>query len=236
MAQDDLNTGRQKSSEVFLSDSQRRRIQTRHKHSIEYFGYQPQALFWSSREIQQIRFQKLAEILPATHAPGPLALLDVGCGFGDLKVYLQKQGFDIDYRGIDLSEDMVYSARCQQPGIRVESGDLFDLNPDENAFDYLFLSGALNEVVESEEQRKGAYARAVIQRMYQTARRGVAFNLLDARNAWVRSRPDLQSFYPHEVVEFCQIFADRVSWQDGYVDNDFSVFLYKSATDAETKP
>lgn len=217
--------------EPLLTAKQRLRIQTRHKASIEQYGYQAQALFWSSREIQQIRFHKLCEILPSEQNQQAWSVLDVGCGFGDLNTYLQQQGFEVEYQGIDLSEDMVLSAGFQHPGIQVQVGDLFDLNPAAESYDYVFLSGALNEVVETEiegtAEHKGRYAKAVIARMYQTCRQGVAFNLLDARHPWVQSRSDLQSFLPDEMVAYCESFARRVSWVDGYLDNDFTVYLYK---------
>ena len=211
-----------------LSEKQRLRIQTRHKVSIEHYGYQPQALYWSSQQIQFIRFQKLSEILPRNQA---CSLLDVGCGFGDLKVYLEEQGFNIDYTGIDLSEDMVRGAVFQYPGITVFQGDLFDFNPSAKQFDFVLLSGALNEVVETELEgtanQQGQYAKAVIRKMFDSCMQGVAFNLLDKRNAWVASRPDLQSFQPEEMADYCKTFAANVSWQDGYVDNDFTLFLYR---------
>lgn len=219
-----------------LSDKQRLRIQTRHKDSVEKFGYQPQALYWSNREIQQIRFRKLSEILPLNHKleGGNIAawsVLDVGCGFGDLKGFLQEQGFIIDYHGIDLSETIIESAQFQRPDIQVSLGDLFDFDPADNAYDYVFLSGALNEVVETEiegtAQYRGRYAKAVIRKMYDTCRRGVAFNLLDARHPWIQSRPDLQSFMPEEIVEYCETFAVKVRWADDYLENDFTVYLEK---------
>ena len=211
-----------------LSAKQRLRIQTRHKVSIEAHGYQPQALYWSSQEIQLIRFKKLSEILPRNQA---CSLLDVGCGFADLSAYLKQQGFQVDYTGIDLSEDMIRSAGFQHPGVQVQQGDVFDFNPESQQFDFVLLSGALNEVVETElegtEQFQGRYAKAVIRKLYDSCKYGVAFNLLDARNAWVASRPDLQSFQPEDIAGYCKTFAHNVSWQDGYVDNDFTVFLYR---------
>lgn len=219
-----------------LSEKQRLRIQTRHKKSIEQFGYQPQALFWSDREIQQIRFEKLVEILPAPFCEErgvqrPWKILDVGCGFSDMRTFLHERGIAVEYCGLDLSEDMVQSARFQHPNIEVHQGDLFDFNPGDASFDVVFLSGALNEVVETEieqtAQFRGRYAKAVIQRMYQACRFGVAFNLLDARHPWVKSRDDLQSFLPEEMVAYCQSFANKVSLQEGYLENDFTVYLHK---------
>ena len=218
-----------------LSEKQRLRIQTRHKTSIECFGYKPQALYWSSQDIQLIRFKKLSEILPRDHTQemdmSACSILDVGCGFGDLKAYLLQQGFVVDYTGLDLSADMVRSAGFKYPGIQVQQGDLFDLDPQSQQFDFVLLSGSLNEVVETElegtAQFKGDYAKAVIRKMYDSCKEGVAFNLLDARNAWIASCYDLQSFQPEEIEAYCKTFATHVSWQDDYLDNDFTVFLYR---------
>ncbi|QCU89979.1 class I SAM-dependent methyltransferase [Thiomicrorhabdus sediminis] len=220
---------RESQSSTLLSDKQRQRIQLRHKHSIERFGYSAQALLWSSKEVQFKRFEVLSQVL--AEGGDTVSVLDVGCGFADLYDYLLAQGFAIDYQGIDLSADMVQSAKFQHKTIKVEQGDLFDFNPAEQSYDYILLSGALNEVVEStteqETESSGEYAKAVIKRMYQSCRKAVAFNLLDARHEWIRSRVDLQSFKPEEIVEYCRIFADKVTWQDDYLDNDFTVFLYK---------
>lgn len=122
---------------------------------------------------------------------------------------------------------MIQSARFQYPGIQVEQGELFDLDPPAESFDYVLLSGALNEVVERDATERGHYARAVIRKMYQTCRVAVAFNLLDARNHAVKVRPDLQSFEPQEMIDYCRTFASTVAWRDDYLDNDFTVFLYK---------
>lgn len=212
-----------------LCGKQRQRIQLRHKHSIERFGYSAQALLWSSKEVQFKRFEVLSQVFVS--AADKVSVLDVGCGFADLHDYLLAQGVVIDYQGIDLSADMVQSAQFLHKGIKVVQGDLFDFNPAEQSYDYVLLSGALNEVVEATIERdaksSGEYAKAVIKRMYQSCRKAVAFNLLDARHEWIKSRVDLQSFIPEDIVEYCQSFADKVTWQDDYLDNDFTVFLYK---------
>ncbi|BCN93129.1 SAM-dependent methyltransferase [Thiomicrorhabdus immobilis] len=216
-----------------LSDKQRLRIQTRHKVSVERYGYQPQALYWSNREIQEIRFQKLMEMLPAATELKQQAwsLLDVGCGFADLVDYLQKNEYLPDYTGIDISPEMVLAAQSLHPQATIKNGELADFNFSPLQFDYVMLSGALNEVVETEvegtSQQQGDYAKSVIRAMYQISKKGVAFNLLDARHQWVKSRYDLQSFLPTEIIDYCQSFASQVELLEGYLENDFTVYLYK---------
>ncbi len=211
-----------------LSPEQRLRIETRHRVSIERHGYKPQALYWSSEEIQLRRFSILADVFMRVHCATECCdVLDVGCGFADLKAWLEREGYAVHYRGIDVSPDMVLAAKSLHPGLEVQVGEVFDLDPAMDITDVVFLSGALNEVVDEPPARSGDYARAAIRHMYDLARHAVAFNLLDARHEWTASRPDLQSFRPDEVVEFCRGFADSVVINDGYLDNDFTVYLFK---------
>lgn len=83
-----------------LPEKQRLRIQTRHQCSLERFGYTPQALFWSSREIQVLRFEVLSQVFKAQKTQQAGSLLDVGCGFGDLSAYLRQIGLNCDYFGL----------------------------------------------------------------------------------------------------------------------------------------
>lgn len=202
-----------------MTPAQRQRIQDRHRDALLRHGWHPNALYWSTLSVQQTRFAVLAELGLQMGDQ----LLDVGCGFGDLAVFLRGRGHDIDYTGIDLSRELVAAGRERYPGIALHEGDLFDLDPAAQSFDVVMLSGALNEGLGD----GGDYARRVIERMYQSCRRAVAFNLLDARNDWVASRPDLQSFLPQAMLTHCQTFATGCELREGYLDNDFTIFLQR---------
>jgi trans-aconitate methyltransferase len=177
------------------------------------------------------------EILPRTCFQSDLAddqawsLLDVGCGFADLQRYMNKQHLFADYTGIDVSPDMIRGAKAMAPELNLFTGELSDFRYTPAQFDYVFLSGALNEVVETQVEgladQQGDYARLVIAKMYEICGQGVAFNLLDRRFPWHQTRNDLQSFYPQEMLEYCQGFAAQVTLVEGYLENDFTVYLYK---------
>lgn len=203
-----------------MTPAQRRRIVDRHRDALLRHGWHANALYWSSRAAQETRFAVLAEV---GLRPGD-RLLDVGCGFGDLAVYLRGQGHAIDYTGIDLSPELIAAGRERYPGLALHAGDLFDVDPAAGAFDVVMLSGALNEALGDD----GTYARRVIHRMYATCRRAVAFNLLDARHAWTASRSDLQSFAPQAMLDDCRRLTPHCRLREGYLDNDFSLFLYRT--------
>jgi SAM-dependent methyltransferase len=220
-----------------LTPKQRLRIQMRHKRSIEQHGYKPQALYWSSAEIQKIRFKQLMKILPEAPLVNQTewSVLDVGCGFADLLNVLNENQYYPCYFGLDISGDMVAAAKCLHPDIKTFKGELKDFDWRSNRFDFVFLSGALNEVVETDlegiKAYSGVYARSVIFEMYRIAKKGVSFNLLDSRHLWTSERVDLQSFEPHSMVNFCSQFADQVELIEGYLENDFTILLTKEARD-----
>ena len=200
-----------------LDKTQRQRIISSYNSAFLRNGYHPNALLWSSKEVQELRFEKLAQI---GFEKGD-SVLDVGCGFGDFSAYLSKQGTPVDFTGIDLSESLLKEGRSQYPEVVFHQGDLFDFNPKQKSYDYVTLSGTLNNKLNDE----GTYAYQVIERMWQSCRKGVAFNLLDARHEWTAGRWDLQSFYPDDIMEFIGQFSDNSEVITGYLHNDFTVLI-----------
>lgn len=209
-----------------LKAQQRQRIIDRHRDALLRHGHSAAALYWSGEAVQQLRFQVLLEC--AVHQGD--SVLDVGCGFGDLYPLLRRMAKQVRYTGIDLSPDLLASARELQPQANFFCGDLFDFDPAPASYDLVILSGALNEALGD----GGEYARTTIRRMYRTCRRATAFNLLDGGNSWIASRSDLQSFHPEEIKAYCQTFCPHVTVRQGYLDNDFTLQLLKPfAEDAD---
>lgn len=133
-----------------MKKEQRKRIIDKHRDSLTRYGYHPNALYWSSRDIQEIRFKELAKI----GIEAGDSVLDVGCGFGDFKSWSEAQGRALDYTGIDLSPDLLAEATARHPNGSFFTGDLFDMLCADHSFDWVVLSGALNE----ELHDGGAYA------------------------------------------------------------------------------
>ena len=197
-----------------MKKEQRKRIVDRHRDSLKRHGYHPNALYWSSREIQEIRFRVLVEI----GIEFGDSLLDVGCGFADYKSWITGQGRDVSYTGIDLSPDLIRVAQEKHPDAILLCGELSDFDFASASFDWVVLSGALNEQLHDE----GAYARHMISSMFDLCRKGVAFNLLDARHL---NAHDLHSFYPEEIINYCSNLSLHVKVIDDYLDNDFTIYM-----------
>ncbi|MDQ7001847.1 MAG: class I SAM-dependent methyltransferase, partial [Ghiorsea sp.] len=124
---------------------------------------------------------------------------------------------------IDLSPELLNEAKRLHPNTTFVTGDLFDLPEQNNSFDWVILSGALNEQLHD----GSAYAYLVIQRMYQLCRKGIAFNMLDARHLKAH---DLHTQQPQVVLQFCQTLSPHVTLFDDYLANDFTLHLRKENT------
>jgi len=196
----------------------RRRIINRHSDSLKRYGYHPNALYWSNADIQALRFKVLAEI----GVESGQSVIDVGCGFADLCGWFSAQSCEVSYTGIDISPDLIEVARQRHPDVKLFVGELFDGRFLAREFDWVLLSGALNEPYHDQ----GKYAKKVIREMYRISRLGVAYNLL---NSDVVRAPDLQSFSPSASLSYAQEQFGDASLRTDYLDNDFTIYLYKKS-------
>lgn len=201
-----------------LPPEQRQRIISRHRHSIWQHGYQVQALYWENREVQQLRF----EVLLDCGIKSGDSILDVGCGFADFYHFLTQRGLSVDYTGIDLSPDMIESAQAQAPQLKLFQGDLFDFNPDDLSYDWVILSGALNEPLKDD----GLYLRTMLPRLFACCRKGIAFNLLNAAYPWrAQQLYTLQPYLIDEVVAQLKQLSQNVQTRQDYLETDVSYFV-----------
>ena len=113
---------------------------------------------------------------------------------------------------------MIRVAREKHPDETLFCGELSDFAFASESFDWVVLSGALNEQLHDE----GAYAHKMISSMFALCRKGLAFNLLDARN--LRAH-DLQSFDPEEITSYCRGLSPNVELVDNYLNNDFTIYM-----------
>ena len=202
-----------------IAAEQRQRIVNRHRNAYNSHGFKAHALNWSSKEYQYLLFDVLFDI---GVEPGS-SVLDFGCGFGDLCGYFAEKGIEIDYTGIDLSPELLNEARHRNSGATLFEGDLFELDPAPQSFDYTFASGSLSEPLED----GGDYTRRTIAKLYESSRKGCAFNLLDAAHEWTANRFDLMSFDAGEMLDWCRTLTSSVELRRGYAKNSFTLYLYR---------
>lgn len=185
---------------------------------VRQHGSGQRGLAWGSPESQQRCFEVLCDGLPLRGA----RVLDVGCGTGDLLLFLRERGIDCEYTGLDVSPAMVAAAAARIPGARFLRGSVLEPVPDlGREFDCVVASG----VFAHRRAHPREFLHAATARMFSLCRRAVAFNTL---SCWgERVEPDEFRADPAETLAFCRSLTPRVALRHDYHAGDFTVFLFR---------
>lgn len=173
---------------------------------------------WGSEASQLSRFRTLCEVGDLRNA----AILDVGCGFGDLFGFLTRSEVPLaDYLGLDCVDSILSEARRRYPQARFEARDVLEMEGEAD-FDFVFGSGIF--FLDSPDWRN--HLVRMTRAMLRHARRGVAVNFLSRHS----SNRDGSSFYADPAETLGILMQDvtiTAALRHTYRSNDFTVFLYR---------
>lgn len=185
---------------------------------FQELGEDIRTLGWKNREEQALRFKMLCEVgdLRGT------SVCDVGCGFGDLRDYLQRTVGEVRYTGIDIAPSLLERAREKHPGVPFHCLNLAE-EPFEEVHDYFLLSGALSYKVDDNM----ALAERMITRMFSLATKGIAVNFL---SRYVNYQHERNFHYaPEEMFRMARRLTRWVRLRHDYPLWEFTLYLFKEA-------
>ena len=134
----------------------------------EYLLNAPQIVGWGSTQEQELLFSALLLF----YSP-KMSILDAGCGRADLYGYLTRLfQTDIPYTGIDYNPNHLILAKEKYPSVNVKSLDILNLSENH---DWVVGSGLFNI---KDHNDLTEYAKQCIDKMYESANIGIAFNML----------------------------------------------------------
>lgn len=166
-------------------------------------------------------FNLLTQITKYSHHPLSMSsVLDVGSGTGDFYEYLMNLKIK-DYLGIDIYTMSVEYARMKYPKGEFIISDFLTYDPSGQKFDYVFCSGALAAVLDTDNYQMMA---AFIKKMWSLTTTGVAFNFLTREDSKDKDR-ELFLYDLETVLTLCKENAPtaRIEYQQNRAgeDNDF---------------
>ena len=187
-----------------------------HRHRIDHHkGGTVEALGWRDADSQRKRFEVISSVVD----PGGCAVLDVGCGHGDLKGFLARRFDPFSYTGIDQMPEFITEAEARYgdcPNTWFFQTDFTQVELP--VVDYVFASGALGY-----RSREENFHFEMIAKMFRVARQALVFNMLD-----VTCFPDHDLLVGHDrerVERFCRELAPDVEVVRGYLEDDFTVVM-----------
>jgi trans-aconitate methyltransferase len=187
-----------------------------HRHRLRTFGAGTvEALGWRNEHSQQCRFEVIAGVGDFQDS----TVLDVGCGTGDLKAFLDARFAGVRYLGVDQMPEFIEGARrryADQPDTQFVLG----------SFDTLALPQADHVVASGAFGYRSADPHFIfnaIAQLYVAARRLLVFNVLDAKH--FAEHPLLVGRDVDEIEAFCRRLAPDVEVIRGYAVDDATVVV-----------
>ncbi|MGB6019293.1 MAG: class I SAM-dependent methyltransferase [Sulfurimonadaceae bacterium] len=179
--------------------------------TLQRHGNTAEGVHWNSQTTQYKRFEVLLGMIDLSEGD---SVVDVGCGFADLYLYMQeKSSVPRSYVGLEIMESMVEEARKKvECDIRV-CDVLYDPLPEA---DYYICSGAMNILTRDETY-------SFITRCLNASRKGFVFNMLEGEDESM-----VYNYYrPKEIEAIAKELGAAFQMTKGYLPRDFTVLLLK---------
>ena len=187
-----------------------------HRYRINEFAQgTAEALGWRGTQSQLVRYKVFAKVGDLNGA----SILDVGCGYGDLKAFLDQNFSGFDYIGIDQMPEFISEARLRHSHCSRTTFYQADFSMAElPQVGYVFASGALGYRCKNEH-----FYTDMICKLYNSAKVTFAFNMLD--KSCFPAHDLLIGHDRDEILSFCRTLSSQVECFSDYSDDDFTVFM-----------
>ena len=187
----------------------------RYKSKIQNYKIQG----WGTKKSQLKRFEILSKIGLLKNK----SILDIGCGLGDLNIFLRKKKIK-KYTGIDISD--LFIKHCEKKFRKDNSkfinDDFLNYRFKEN-YDFIFMSGALNLKFKNKDNLN--IAKKFIRKAYELSNIGCSFNFLSTKVDY-QSIKDFH-FDPLEILRICSNITSNFTLKHDYKMYEFTIYIYK---------
>ena len=189
------------------------------------YGTTPKGVDYNGTEAQEIRFEQLMKVIDPSQK---FTLIDYGSGYGALFGFLQRKGWNFEYYGVDLIEDMVLAGRetyKEFPNAHFTTDE-----KEVPVADYLLASGIFNVKMDSAYDDWQEFVLSTLRNMDTLCSKGFSFNLLTKYSDADRmaARPELFFADPLFFFDFCKRnFSKNVALLHDYGIYDFAILVRK---------
>lgn len=206
--------------------SVRKKLNRYFAEKLEQFGATPKGVDYSGENAQQIRFAELAKVVK--NPAETFSVIDYGCGYGALFDYLQSLGWQFEYYGVDLIEEMVVAGRETH---REFPNAHFTMDEKElPVADYLIAGSIFNNKLEVPNVEWQEFVVKSLHGMNSLCSKGFSFNMLTKYSDEDRmvQRPDLFFGDPLFFFDVCKRnFSRNVALLHDYGLYDFTILVRK---------
>lgn len=198
-----------------------------YKNLYAKYGYNESSLGWTKHK-QYLRFKQLFRFFQLKEGD---SILDVGCGFGDMRAYLHDAyQFPVSYMGIDAVEGFIERAIEQNKkydDAKFFCGDFLqaDKRFEDMKVDYIVASGIFGYKIYNDTERMYQYIENMIKKALKMAHGGVALNFLSNKVDYHTGKMDFHAS-PEKVLKICYSYTRNIVLDNSVMPFEYAVTLF----------
>lgn len=193
-----------------------------YKNEFEKFGMNRCSLMWTKDK----QFQRFSLLLDSSLQKSKKSILDFGCGFGDLKLHLDRNFFNTTYIGCDINKEFIKEARKAHP-----DSDFYAISSFKDikkSYDIIIVSGSLNTLPSLGQSQKEKYMFSTISYLFSKTNYMLAFNLLSSNTDQKYRNKNSLYIKPEKVMKFIRDnLSQRITLDHGTLPFEFTVKVFK---------
>jgi len=200
-----------------MKEAEKNRIIKRYNDRFSEVGLNRDGLAVGPEERHNLRFKILAE----SGIQSGDSVLDLGCGFGDLLVYLQRIGLKVIYTGYDINPVVINEARNRHPSHDFQVLDILD--EDFPVFDFIVSSTSFN--LPLLERDNYAFVGELLEKCHHHARKAVSIDFLSSYCDY----PSAEGFHyePEKIFALAKKITKSVILRHDYHLYEFNIVLFQ---------
>lgn len=200
-----------------MNNNEIRETIKRYNSRLDEYGVSEQALGWGEKGRAKLRY----EILLSRWDVSGSAVLDFGCGFGDMFGYISAKGISgVQYTGVDINNRFIEIAKQRYRRASFLCSCEQDPVPS-TVFDFVFSSGVFNHALEDNM----GFIKDSFDNFNNMSKSGFAVNFLS-------NKVDFQYDYtfhadPAQILELAYTYSNNVVLRNDYMPFEFTIFVDK---------
>jgi SAM-dependent methyltransferase len=189
---------------------------------LEKYGDTHRGVDWPKEEDMYTRYRVMLSLYDFDIRKPEIATLhDLGCGTGNLSVYMRKNGFNkLTYSGSDISEKFIKVCRQKFPELVFTACDVLTDPSKIGIHDYIVMNGVFTEKRELTYSEMLDYFKKMLSVIFPQCKRGMAFNVMSKHVDW--EREDLF----HLPLEELSTFLVKCVSRNFVIRNDYGLYEY----------
>jgi SAM-dependent methyltransferase len=208
------------------SEETQKKLNQYFSEKLREFGATPKGVDYNGPDAQERRFAQLVKVIDPAH---PFSVMDFGSGYGALFDFLHRTGWQFEYYGVDLLEEMVTAGR--EAHTAYPNAHFTTQAEAVPTVEFLLAGAIFNIKLDEPYDAWQAFVTSTLARMNALCTRGFAFNMLTRYSDAERmaERPDLFFGDPLFFFDYCKRnFSRNVALLHDYDLYDFTILVRKS--------